>query len=95
MLYETPSITDFVSLLAYTQTIVPFAQLTVLAIFFTSFFALKKYETLKAFPASLFITFLSSLFFYLLGLLEVFWVLGSAIALALCIVILYFSQREI
>jgi hypothetical protein len=94
MLYQTPNISDFVSLFTYAQTIVPFAQLTVLAIFFTSFFALKKYETLKALPPSIFITFLSALFFYLLGLLEVFWVLGSAVALALCIIILYFSQRE-
>jgi hypothetical protein len=95
MLYETPSITDFVGLFSYVQSVVPFTQLTILAIFFTSFFALKRYETLKALPSSLFITFLSSLFFYLLGLIENYWVLGSAIALALTIIILYFGQREI
>lgn len=95
MLYQTPSATDFVGLLTYVQSIVPFAQLTILAIFFTSFFALKRYETIKAFTSSLFITFLSALFFYLLNLLEVYWVLGSAIALALCIIILYFYRTEL
>jgi hypothetical protein len=95
MLYPTPNISDFISLFTYVQSVVPFSQFIVLAIFFTSFFALKKYETLKALVSSIFITFLSALFFYLLGLLEVYWVLGSAIALALCIVIMYFSQREI
>lgn len=95
LLYPTPTnITDFVSMFTYAQTIVPFAQLTILAVFFTSFFALKKYETMRVLPSALFLTFLSALFFYLLGLSEVYWVLGSAIALALCIIILYFRKPE-
>jgi hypothetical protein len=94
MLYPTPNINDFVSLFAYIQTIVPFAQLIVLAVFFTSFFALKRYEILKALPASLFISFISALFLYLLGLLEVFWVLGLAIAFAVSIILMHFGERE-
>jgi len=92
MLYPVPNASDFVGLFSYIQLLVPFAQLTVLAVFFTSFFALKKYETTKALPSSVFITFLSSLFFYLLGLLEVYWVLGSAIALGLCVIILFIKE---
>jgi len=92
MLYEIPQATDFIGLINYVQGILPFGQLVLLAVFFTSFFALKKYETLIALPSSIFITFLTSLFFYLLGLLEVYWVLGSAVVLGLTIIILYFKS---
>jgi len=66
MLYNIPEITDFVSFLQFLQSIMPFAQLSLLAIFFGSFFALKRYETTKVLPASLLITFISSLAFYLI-----------------------------
>jgi hypothetical protein len=94
MLYNIPEITDFVSFLQFLQSIIPFAQLSLLAIFSVSFFTLKRYETTKALPASLFITFFSSLVFYLMKLLEINYVYGSAIALGLSIVLIYFGQRE-
>jgi hypothetical protein len=94
MLYNIPEITDFVSFLQFLQSIIPFAQLSLLAIFSVSFFALKRYETTKALPASLFITFISSLALYLMKLLEINYVYGSAIALGLSIILIYFSQRE-
>jgi len=92
MLYEVPNATDLVGLFSYAQSIVPFSQLVVLAVFFTSFISLKRYETVRALPSSLFITFISSLFFHLLGMLEVFWVLGTAVLLALSVIIIYFSR---
>ncbi|MEM5854213.1 MAG: hypothetical protein QXG39_08520 [Candidatus Aenigmatarchaeota archaeon] len=95
MLYNTTTATDFIGLMSYIQFEVgiPFAQLTMLAIFFTSFFALKRYETIKAFTSSIFLTFLSSLFFWLMGLLEVFYVLGSAVVLAVTVILLYFYRE--
>ena len=95
MLYNIPEITDFVSLFQFLQSIFPFAQLSLLVVFFGSFLTLKRYETTKALPASLFITFISSLILYLMNLLEVNYVYGSAVALGLSIVIIYFGQREL
>jgi len=95
MLYNIPEITDFVSFFQFLQSIIPFAQLSLLAIFFGSFLALKRYETTKALTASLFITFISSFVFYLMKLLEVNYVYGSLIALGLSIVLIYFGQREL
>jgi hypothetical protein len=74
---------------------VPFAQLTLLTIAIASFVALKRYETVKALPSSLFITFFTSLAFYLMGLLEINYVYGTAIALGLSIILIYFGQREV
>jgi hypothetical protein len=95
MLYNIPEITDFVSFFQFLQSVAPFAQLTLLTIGLVSFIALKRYETLKVLPASLFITFLTSLAFYLIGLLEINYVYGTAIALGLSIILIYFGQREI
>jgi hypothetical protein len=94
MLYNIPEITDFVSFFQFLQSIFPFAQLILLAVFFGSFLALKRYETTKALTSSLLITFISSFVFYLMKLLDVNYVYASAVALGLTIVLIYFGQRE-
>ena len=93
-LYPTPQATDFVSLFSYAQSIVPFSQLVVIAVFFTSFFALKRYETLRALVPSIFITFLTSLFFYLMNLIQVEFVYATIVALGVSIILLYFHEKE-
>lgn len=87
--------TDFIGWMNFIQFDVgiPFAQLFVVAIFFTSFIALKRYETMRAFTSSIFITFLTTLFFWLMGLLEIFYVMGTAIILAVTVMLIYFYRE--
>jgi len=93
ILYPIPAGSTIVDLFSYAQTTTHFVELTILAIFFVSYFALKRYETVRALPASLFLTFLSSLIFFLLGMVGSHWVISSAILFGLSALFLYIRKH--
>lgn len=88
--------TDFITMMNYFQfTIgIPFAELVMLMVFFVSFFALKRYDTMRALPPSVFITLFSALMFWLMGLLNVVWVYALSVSFAVSVIMIYFYQEQ-
>ena len=92
-LYQTPDVSNFMDLFMYAQSVAPISQLTLLAVFMVSFIGLKKYEMPPAFMGSSFITFLTALFFYLMNLLDVTYVLGTAVMLGVSVIIAHIYRE--
>lgn len=93
-IYAQPSFTDFLGLFQYVQTILPFAELSLVCIFVISFLSLKQYETLRALPAALFVTAFSALVFVELSMLNVYWFYGAAVACGLSVLALSFKRTS-
>jgi hypothetical protein len=92
MLYDIPVISGFVEVLQFAETLAPFAEVTVLIMFFVSFFIFLRYGVAKAFAPSISIAFLTALFFFLEGLLPSFWVEATLALVGISVLLLYFNE---
>lgn len=95
MLYNATNASNLPELVQYVAQTVPFygfGALIVIAV--VSFISLKEFETTKAFSASMFITFISSVAFYGAQLVNVSAVYVSVVLLAVSIIFLYLGQNN-
>ena len=89
------NVTDIAQVMvaAKTDTGIPLGEMFLLAIFVVAFIALKRYEAAKAFSASVVITFLSSVLFWLIGFVGQESVTIMVLLMALSVIILHFNRE--
>jgi len=94
-LYPTPAVTDLIGIMQYAQTVTNgiFSPVVLVLIFIVSFLSLKRFETKTALPASLFITSLCALFFYLMGLAQDAILYASILGLGLALLVNYLTRE--
>ena len=94
MLYEISNATDYVGLMQYVETgvPVPYAEISMIIVFFVSFFIFLRYGAVKSFAASTFIAALLGVFFLSLGILSNIYVNGLIVMVSVSIILLYFSE---
>lgn len=101
LLYPVDNITDgnattFVDIFDFIQVDVgvPFSEMAIISTFMVSFVALKNFDVPNALTTSLFIVFLESLFFFAMGVINVAWVIGSAVGITLAVIGIYFFRDQ-
>lgn len=94
MLYDLTNVTGMVELWQFNQTVSPFGEMVLIAIFIVAFVGLKVYESLRALPAALFITGIAALLLRILGLLPEAWFYAAVVSLAASIVLLYGRESQ-
>lgn len=98
MLYDFTNLTNsgsFIDIMRFLQFTVgiPLAQILVLIVFTVAFMSLKTYDTMKAFMASMVAVVITTSMLWAIDLLGKEYVEGSAVVLAVCVVIVYFWER--
>jgi hypothetical protein len=91
-IFNTTEVTSLPSLLTSAQSVAPYFQLVVVAIFIVAFVSLKRFTNEYAVPAALFITSLSALLFWLLQLLQDAFFYGAVVGLAATLLMLYYKR---
>jgi len=89
MTYNITEFNNLTEFIRFSQTIVPFfGPLILMCVAVVSFLALKAYETHKALAASMFVTLISAVLFFIMGLVGLDWVYLTAIMTAISVILL-------
>ena len=91
-IYPMPNATNLADLAIYVQNYFPFVELLLLAVFIISFVSLKNYESLKAFAASIFITFIACFICVFVGIAPTKYVYVTATLLGISAILLYLKE---
>jgi hypothetical protein len=91
-LWNGTNIVDYFSYIEFSVGI-PIVELLIVLLWVVSFFSLKDYDNMKAFTASTFLAWITSVLFWLMGILNVDFVYGTSIMLGISILMIYFYNQ--
>ena len=98
MLYNLSKITEAGNLDAAVQFLItevriPIAEFIVIATFAIAFGALKQWDSMKAFTASIFISFIAAAFMWGMHWMSVDWVNATAVLIGIALIAIFFWER--
>lgn len=88
MLYNITTDGTVQGLFTLVANTVPLGAVLMVVVFAVSFFSMKRHDNLTALVPSIFITFLSALVMFIMGILADYYVLGVATILGVSVILL-------